>query len=189
MTEDRDIEAVETALRAAGPPLDPPAGFDRLARDAALGDRPQPVVSAGRERPSRRPMLWRAVLAAAVIGISAAAALLIGVGGDAMQVDHTIALQGQGGASGTVEIGEPDGSTREVVVKVDDLAPAPEGRYYALYMSDDGHTMPLAAFNTDEDGSADVHSTMPAEAGWTDCWVTLTGGTGDEQPVLRAESS
>ena len=75
------------------------------------------------------------------------------------------------------------------LVGLPNLAPAPDGRYYALYMEDDGHTMPLAAFNTDEDGSADVHSTMPSEAGWSDCWVTLTGGSGTEQPVLRAQRS
>ena len=121
-------------LRAAGAPEDPPANLRDVARDAALGS-----ADVVRLRPKFRMdnRLARLSLAAAVLLASSLAALVIGVGGNRMSVDRRISLDGAAAApqaSATVEFGSPHGAVRTVVVRVNDLAPAPKGGYYELWM-------------------------------------------------------
>jgi hypothetical protein len=187
MTEDARFAGVEEQLRAAGRPAAPPAGYLEVARTAALGEVPPGARVIG--LPVRhRFSAFRALLAAAVIAISVAGALVIGVGGDSrMQVEHSVALSGSDGASGSVDIGTQNGPLRDVVLKVDGLEPAPDGRYYQMWFSYGGDSMAIMAFNTSSDGTVEVRSSMPAGMGWQSCWVTLEGGDGTQAAtVLRA---
>ena len=88
--DEHDLEHVEAALRAAGPPLDPPAHYARAARRAALSE--PDVVRLDSVRHRRRG--WqRPLLAVAVIAASTIAALVIGVGGSShMVVERSIPL-------------------------------------------------------------------------------------------------
>ena len=92
------------------------------------------------------------------------------------------------GAHASIDFHEADGAVRPVVVKVSDLPPAGDGHYYQLWMSENGENMPVAAFNTDSDGSVTAKSTMPADMGWDRCWITLdsTADTSDDGRPRRA---
>ena len=171
--DEHDLEHVEAALRAAGPPLDPPAHYAQAARRAALSE-PE-VVRLDSVRHRRRG--WqRPVLAVAVIAASTIAALVIGVGGSShMVVERTIPLSATAGshASASVDFGEADGPVRPVVLKVTDLPPAPNGKYYEMWMSDGDEEMPVGAFDTASDGSVTAKMTIPSDMGWDRCWVTV----------------
>jgi len=186
MTDERRIIEVEEMLREAGSPMQPPAPFHAAARAAALGEG-DVVPIRSRVRPSGRG--GRLLLAAAVLTASAAAALVIGVGGNGMQVDRSLSLSGTGtasSASATIDIGSAKSAIRQVRVNVDNLPPAPEGAYYELWMQD-GSSDPTGMLAFDTPGSGDVvaHTTMPANMGWTKCWVTLEKPDGSESTVLR----
>ena len=185
MTEETGMLDIEQRLRAAGPPPSPPGGYAEVARAAALG--PPPPAEVVRLPARRTSSLMRALLAAAVIAVSAAGALLIGVGGnDGVRVQHTVALAGDGGAQASLDIGQEEGPLRDVVLHVSGLDPAPDGRYYEMWMSDGNDDMALMAFNTGDDGSVEVRAQMPSGLGWDDCWVTMEGSSGQPSTVLRA---
>jgi hypothetical protein len=185
MTEEAGMRDIEERLRAAGSPPSPPAGYADMARAAALG--PAPAADVVRFPVRRTTSLMRALLAAAVIAVSAAGALLIGVGGhDGVRVTHTVALAGDSGARASLDIGEEDGPLRDVVLHVSGLDPAPDGRYYEMWMSDGNDSMALMAFNTCHDGTVDVRAQMPSGIGWDDCWITIEGRAGTHTTVLRA---
>jgi hypothetical protein len=186
VSDERRIREVEEMLRAAGAPEDPPANLRDVARDAALGS-----ADVVRLRPKFRMdnRLARLSLAAAVLLASSLAALVIGVGGNRMSVDRRISLDGAAAApqaSATVEFGSPHGAVRTVVVRVNDLAPAPKGGYYELWMqTGPGDPTGLVTFNTESDGDIVAHTTMPATMTWSRCWITLEYADGGHSTVLR----
>jgi hypothetical protein len=186
MTDERRMSDVEDMLKAAAAPIDPPAHFRDVAREAALGS-----ADVVRLRPVLRMdnRLARLSLAAAVLLASALAALVIGVGGSTMSVDQRIALGGAGRspqASATVELGSADGAIRAVVVRVDNLGPAPKGGYYELWMQTGaGEPTGMVTFNTGSDGDVVAHTTMPAGMTWSRCWVTLETADGHHTTVLQ----
>jgi hypothetical protein len=185
MTDERRIIEIEDMLREAGAPPSPPEHLHAVARQAALGH-PDVVEIRSRVRPSSR--VGRLVLAAAVLTASAAAALVIGVGGNNFKIDRSLQLQGSpaaASASAVIDIGKTDGPIRQVAVHVDKLAPAPNGGYYELWMQD-GSNDPtgMVAFDTDTAGNVVAKTTMPAGMGWTRCWVTLERADGSETTVL-----
>jgi hypothetical protein len=186
-----ELHPIEERLRLAGRLTGPPERFAELARAAVLGepdDEPVTVapVRAQRPAPGRSHLrLLRASLAAVVIVASTAAALFIGVGGNRMHVEETVALAGKSGASGSVDIGGSHGPVRDVVLKVDGLGPAPQGAYYEMWISAGDRSMPLAAFNTSNGGDVEVHTSMPANMGWDACWVTVEDAAGGSATVLR----
>jgi hypothetical protein len=187
VNDERKIREVEEMLRSVGAPAEPPVHLHDIARTAALGS--QDVV---RLRPALRmdSRLSRLLLAAAVLMASALTALLIGVGGSQMSVDKRISLDGGAalpGASATIELGSADGgAVRPVVVRVNDLAPAPKGGYYELWMqTGKGDPTGMVAFNTESDGDVVAHTTMPAGMTWSRCWVTLEAADGERSTVLR----
>lgn len=187
MSDERRMTEVEEMLRAAGAPGEPPASFHEAARQAALGT-PDVV----RLRPALRMdgRFSRLLLAAAVLTASAAAALVIGVGGNRMSVEHRISLAGAAAApraSAVVELGSANDAVRTVVVRVSHLKPAPTGGYYELWMQTTGGGDPtgLVAFNTGSGGDVVARTTMPADMGWTRCWVTLETADGHRATVLR----
>ena len=185
---EQGMRSVEERLRAAGRADAPPDSYGQLARAAALGAEPKPREARVIGLPSRhRISVFRALLAAAVIAVSVAGALVIGVGGDRVGVEHTVALSGDSGATGSVDIGREDGPVRAVVLRVDGLDPAPEGQYYEMWFAYNGESMPLVAFNTSDDGSVEVRGAMPAGMGWENCWITLEGdGSRPPATVLKA---
>jgi hypothetical protein len=191
MTDGAQLRRVEERLRAAGPSATPPGGYAEIARAAALGEVPHQAPA--RAKVIRLPgsgsfSAIRAALAAAVIAVSVAGALIIGVGGsDPMRVEHSVSLSGDGGATGSVDIAEANGPVRDLVVRIEGLEPAPEGRYYEMWFSHNGDVMAVVAFNTSREGKVEVRSAMPAGIGWESCWVTLEGGAEDvPATVLRA---
>ena len=188
MSDERRMSEVEEMLRAAGAPEDPPAHLRDVARTAALGTGTGDVVHL---RPALRMdnRFARLTLAAAVLLASALAALVIGVGGNSMSVDKRISLQGAPAApqaSASIDFGHPVGAIRAVVVRVDNLPPAPSGGYYELWMQTGrGDPTGMVTFNTGSDGDIVAHTTMPAEMTWSRCWVTLEKSDGRRSLVLR----
>ena len=186
MSDERRMSDVEEMLRAAGAPYDPPAHLRDVARDAALGS-----ADVVRLRPTLRMgiRLARLSLAAAVLLASALAALVIGVGGNRMAIDHRISLDGAAAApqaSATIELGSPDGAVRDVVVRVSGLDPAPKGGYYELWMqTGQGDPTGMVTFNTGSDGDIVAHTTMPSSLTWSRCWVTLETMDGHHSTVLQ----
>jgi hypothetical protein len=188
VTDQRGIPEVEAMLRSAGPPADVPAHLHAAAREAALGGaRPPDIV----QLPTGRPVRWRVArlaLVAAVLTLSTVAALVIGVGGNGMAVEHTVHMSGNAGASAVVDFGQADGALRPLRIKVSRLASAPDGRYYQMWLSKGDETMAVAVFDTDSGGSAELTSAMPADMGWDHCWVTLEDPSpnGASATVLRS---
>jgi hypothetical protein len=186
MSDDRLLTEIEDRLRDAGPPPEPPAHFHALAREAALGT--PPVVTPMRSVVHPRGRIGRFTLAAAVLVASAAAALIIGVGGRSTTVISTVSMRGATPATGaTIQFLESSGAVRPVVVKIWGLKPAPKGSYYQLWMDPGGGapTAALVAFNTEGDGTVEARTAMPSRLGWARCWVTLETG-GAESTVMRS---
>jgi hypothetical protein len=186
MNDELDMQQLTDALRAVGAPPEPPPGYEQIARDAALGTAaPAEVVRIDHHRLRRR--LARPALALVVIAASTIAALVIGVGGNQTPITHTVNMSAASGANASVDFLEADGAVRPVVVKISNLPPAGDGHYYQLWMSENGENMPVAAFNTDSDGSVTAKSTMPADMGWDRCWITLDSTadrSGTDDPVV-----
>jgi hypothetical protein len=185
MSEERYISEIEDRLREAGAPPTPPDHLHAIARAEALGQA-DVVDIRSVVRPSSR--VGRLVLAAAVLTASAAAALVIGVGGSGFHVDRSINLQGAGNvasASAVLDIGTSSGPVRDVQMHVNDLPPAPEGGYYELWMQD-GSSDPtgLVAFDTSGTGGVVADTTIPKDMPWTKCWVTLERADGSRTTVL-----
>jgi hypothetical protein len=186
MSDERYISEIEDRLREAGAPPTPPAHLHEIARAEALGP-PDVVDIRTVVRPSSR--VGRLVLAAAVLTASAAAALVIGVGGNGFHVDRSVNLQGAGrvaSASAVVDIGSSGGGpVRDVQVHVNGLPPAPRGGYYELWMQD-GSSEPtgLVAFDTSGTGSVVANTTIPKDMPWTKCWVTLERADGSRTTVM-----
>jgi hypothetical protein len=186
MSDERYISEIEDRLREAGAPPTPPAHLHEIARAEALGP-PDVVDIRSVVRPSSR--VGRLVLAAAVLTASAAAALVIGVGGSGFHVDRSVNLQGAGrvaSASAVVDIGSSGGGpVRDVQVHVNGLPPAPRGGYYELWMQD-GSSEPtgLVAFDTSGAGSVVANTTIPKDMPWTKCWVTLERADGSRTTVM-----
>ena len=186
MSDERYINEIEDRLREAGAPPTPPAHLHEIARAEALGA-PDVVDIRTVVRPSSR--VGRLVLAAAVLTASAAAALVIGVGGSGFHVDRSVNLQGAGrvaSASAVVDIGSSGGRpVRDVQVHVNGLPPAPRGGYYELWMQD-GSSEPtgLVAFDTSGTGSVVANTTIPKDMPWTKCWVTLERADGSRTTVM-----
>jgi hypothetical protein len=188
VSEERGIPEMEALLRSAGPPSQVPPYLDAAAREAALGGgRPPDIV----QLPTGRPVRWRVMrlaLVAAVLSLSTVAALVIGVGGNGMAVEHTVRMSGAAGASAVVDFGQADGALRPLRIKVTGLAPAPGGSYYQVWLSKGEETMAVAVFDTDGGGTAELTSAMPADMGWDRCWVTLEDPSpdGSSATVLRS---
>ncbi|MDX6535644.1 MAG: Anti-sigma-K factor rskA [Gaiellales bacterium] len=185
MTNNPMPTEIEDRLRDAGAPAEPPVHLRALARDAALGG-PPVVMHTRTIHPRGR--FGRFALAAAVLVASAAAALVIGVGGNNPTVIRTISMTGNApGTGASVDFLKSDGPTRQVVVKIWGLDPAPKGAYYQVWM-DPGDGVPttaLVAVNTKPDGTVEAHTTMPTGIGWEKCWVTLENAPSDGA-VLRS---
>src|SRR4051812_46164027 len=133
MSEERYISEIEHRLREAGAPPTPPGHLHAIARAEALGP-PDVVQIRSTVRPSSR--VGRLVLAAAVLTASAAAALVIGVGGSRFHVDRSLNLQGAGrvtSASAVVDIGSSRGPVGGGPMHVSGPPPAPQGGYYELW--------------------------------------------------------
>jgi hypothetical protein len=186
MSDERYISEIEDRLRDAGAPPTPPDHLHGIARAEALGQADVVDIRSA-VRPSSR--FGRLVLAAAVLTASAAAALVIGVGGSGFHVDRSLNLQGAGrvaSASAVVDIGSSGGGpVRDVQVHVNGLPPAPRGGYYELWMQD-GSSEPtgLVAFDTSGTGSVVANTTIPKDMPWTKCWVTLERADGSRTTVM-----
>ena len=186
MNDETTFNEVEEMLRAAGPLEAPPAHLHAAARDAALG-----AGDVVRLRPPVRMdgRLARVLLAAAVLTASALTALVIGVGGSRLTVEHRISLSGApsaANASAVIDVGAANGAVRPLVLHVSRLAPAPKGGYYELWMQTGaGDPTGMVAFNTDSGGGVVAQTTMPADMGWSRCWVTLESADGHRSTVLR----
>jgi hypothetical protein len=194
MSEDRDFEGVERLLRSVPVPADPPAGLEEVARRAALAPTARPAAVPARLR--QRFRLNRLVPAAAVLVGAAAASLVIGVGGRGagLHVEHTVTMAAAipgGAATGELQLGHADGAMRPVVLEVHGLRAQPAGRYYQMWFADHGDKVALIAFNTSSGGDATVRGEIPANMGWTRCWITLESDNAAQtpRPVLRATAA
>ena len=176
MSDERYISEIEDRLREAGAPPTPPDHLHGIARAEALGQA-DVVDIRSVVRPSSR--VGRLVLAAAVLTASAAAALVIGVGGSGFHVDRSVNLQGGPGAASA------SGPVRDVQMHVSGLPPAPKGGYYELWMQD-GSSEPtgLVAFDTSGTGRVVADTTIPKDMPWTKCWVTLERADGSRTTVM-----
>ena len=187
MSDERRIGEIEDMLREAGAPPAPPAHYRQVAREAALGGGGEVSDFSSRARPSGR--VGRLLLAAAVLTASAAAALVIGVGGNRLDVAQSIDLRGVGtqqSASAVINIGHASGSVRQLEVRVSGLDPAPNGGYYELWMQNgNGDRTGLLAFDTSSSGHVVARTAIPSAMAWTRCWVTVERPDGTEAPVLQ----
>jgi anti-sigma-K factor RskA len=182
MSEPRQPSDIEQLLRAAGPPLDPPAELRARAREAALG-------------PARRRPYWPRLefrlgtgLAAAAAVAAVVAAFALGLGrGSEPAVATTISLAGKGGASGTVQLHKPRDGNVKVELRVQGLPQAPHGHYYTLWYKVGDKSVSGVIFNTSADGSGYVEATAPASLDWRRCWISEDSVQGeDERPVMRS---
>ena len=179
MMDEPDLQGVERELRAVGAPPTPPPALATAARAAALRETPE-VVDIRRRQPLfhrlRRPVLAAAVIAACVIG-----ALVIGVNGrGGIDTIRTVSMTGPSGAQGTIKFASAQGPSRQVALRVNDLPPAPAGRYYELWMADGSAQIALVAFNTGNNGRAQATTALPSDVGWDRCWVTEESWGGGE---------
>jgi hypothetical protein len=185
MSDERYISEIEDRLREAGAPPTPPDHLHGIARAEALGQA-DVVDIRSVVRPSSR--VGRLVLAAAVLTASAAAALVIGVGGSGFHVDRSVNLQGgpsAASASAVVDIGKSSGPVRNVQMHVNGLRPAPKGGYYELWMQNgSGDPTGLVAFDTSGTGRVVADTTIPKDMPWTKCWVTLERADGSRTTVM-----
>ena len=183
MSDERYISEIEDRLREAGAPPTPPDHLHGIARAEALGQADVVDIRSA-VRPSSR--FGRLVLAAAVLTASAAAALVIGVGGSGFHVDRSINLQGASHRPAPSSTSaRPAGPVRDVQMHVHGLPPAPKGGYYELWMQD-GSSDPtgLVAFDTSGTGGVVADTTIPKDMPWTKCWVTLERADGSRTTVL-----
>ena len=114
MSDERYISEIEDRLREAGAPPTPPDHLHGIARAEALGQA-DVVDIRSVVRPSSR--VGRLVLAAAVLTASAAAALVIGVGGSGFHVDRSLNLQGAGGVASASAVVDPGATGTPAAVK------------------------------------------------------------------------
>jgi len=118
---------------------------------------------------------------------AAAAALVIGVGGNGSPFDaqQTLALAGPAGASATVDFGFADQGTRPMLVEVHNLRPAGPGWYYEMWFNVSGEKVSAVTFNTSSSGDATVRTAISAGMHWGACWVTKEkAGAGDAGTVV-----
>lgn len=189
MSDDLQRSRVEAMLRAAGDAGEVPDSLHAVARDAALasGDpAPQPVAAVVRMPRRRRFEPARLAAAAVVLVGTAAASIVIGVGGASQSpaVVSTIALSGAHGMTGKMEVSGVSGGMRQVVFSVDHLPPAPAGDYYEAWYQSGAEAMTLATFDTPSSGHVQLRTTMPAALGWSRCWVTLESVHGGRSRVV-----
>ena len=166
---------------------------DFIAKAAALGE---PAVGdvVTPARASRRPRRLFAV--AAVLAGAVAVAVAIGVirnQSSPMYVQESVALSpgspAFAKASGSIDLGRPDGAMRPAVLRVQNLPPAPAGEYYEMWFSSGDDTVGMMAFNTESNGTVTVKSAVPSGMAWSRCWVSLerqSGGATVDRPVLRS---
>jgi hypothetical protein len=193
MSDERDLTRIEDLLRSVPTPMEVPARYAPVAKAAALGE-PAANDVVTPVRSARRPRRWFA--AAAVLAGAVAAAVAIGVirnHSSPMYVQESVALKpgspAFAKASGSIDLGRPDGAMRPAVLRVQNLQPAPSGEYYEMWFSSGDDTVGMMAFNTETNGMVTVRSAVPAGMRWTRCWVTLereSGGTIVQRPVLRS---
>jgi Anti-sigma-K factor rskA len=198
MNDERDLTEIEQLLRSTPAPAEVPAGFEALARAAALESAPGAVVRG--PAVDRRPRFaWgrgRLGPAVAVLAAAAAASLYFGVGGrgNGFPAQTTVALAAVKGspmpaASGTLQVGAANGAMRPVVFKVSGLQPAPAGHYYEMWFATGNESVEIMAFNTASDGSVTVHSEIPVGMSWKRCWVSMESGSpaiDQQQPTVMA---
>lgn len=191
MADEPDLSRVEAMLRSAGAPGDVPGSLHAIARDAALAGAGagvvEPVVTVSRLPRRRRFEPARIAAAAVVLVGTAAASILIGVGGAGSSpgVVSTIALSGSHGMSGKMQVTGVHSGMRQVIFSVDHLPPAPRGDYYEAWYQSGGDAMTLATFDTPASGHVQLRTTMPAALRWSRCWVTLESvGGGPSRVVL-----
>ena len=91
------------------------------------------------------------------------------------------------GASALLHVAEADeNGNYSVEVRVRDLAPLPQHRYYVLYLT--WHGRPIATcgiFKTSgKDGVARARMTVPDDVGKFDGWIVTPAGTAHTHQVL-----
>jgi hypothetical protein len=177
VSDELRIDRVERALREAQPPLETPGRLRDVARAAALGG----------QRRRRRPMAVALGLAAVV---AAAAALAVGIslsgGGGGEAGPYTISLSGSGGAAGSVAVSEVDGGLRQVSIRLVHMRPARADGWYEMWYSGSEGNWKIASFDVPASGSVELHTTIPADASWTRCWVSLKAPSAQPTRVLAS---
>ncbi len=187
MADEPELIRVESLVRAAGDPGEVPEPLHAVARAAVLSEPlAQPVAPVVRLSRRRRWEPTRLIAAAVVLVGTAAASILIGVGGTANSpaVVSTIALSGSHGMTGKMQVSAPSSNMREVVFTVNHLPPAPRGEYYEVWYQSGSETMTLVAFDTPSSGHVELKTTMPAALDWSRCWVTLESINGGHSKVV-----
>ncbi len=196
MSDELDFTRVEDLLRSVPAPADPPARYAQVAKEAALGQDQPGLAGSLRRAPRARPRRgWFALGGALVGALAATLAIAVFSGGSSpMKVESSVPLVSGSStfalASGSLDLGAPDGAMRPAVLKVSDLPPAPKGEYYEMWFSDGDDKVGMMAFNTAADGTVEVQGAVPAGMTWDHCWVSLErqAPNGDTvvKPVLRS---
>jgi len=167
------LRRVHDLLVDAGPPPE-------LTRTSApaIGAQVTPL-----RRPSRRHRVLLAL--AAALGVVAIFTLgLVVAGGEDPSAERVVAMSGLAGASASLEIfGADEAGNWPMLIDVEGLPPAREGRLYQLWLTRNGTPTALCgSFHTDDDGRAVVPMNAPWRLDDFDGWVVVEAGS--TTPVL-----
>jgi hypothetical protein len=163
------LRRVHDLLVEAGPPPE-------LSQTSA------PAIGGAPVTPLRRPSRRRRVLLglAAALGVVAIFTLgLVVAAGDDPDADRVVAMTGPSGATASLEIFDVDEAGNwPMLIDVDGLPPAREGRLYQLWLTREGRPTALCgSFHTDDDGRAVVPMNAPWRLDDFDGWVVVEAGS------------
>jgi hypothetical protein len=162
-----------------------------------VGAPPPPELPPGLEAPPAPPapaiMLPRRRRWTAITGLAATAVVVLAIGygignrSDVRPPVQTIALEGSGAATGSIEVfAEDDAGNWPMRLAVSGLSQRGDGRYELWLTREGALADPCGAFAV-ADGTADVRLNAPYDLRTYDDWVVVAQGS--TTPVLGTEGS
>ena len=169
--EEARLRRVHDLLVAAGPPPELPLV---LARP-----------------PATHPRRWLGglAMAAALAAAAFVGGYFVGHRGGAPETLRSLPMHGVGAASAAsavIEVYRPDSAGNySFELRTDHMPSLPGVGYYVLYLTLQGKTVAACGiFMTAQDGTANVHMTLPGDVGKFDGWIITPGGETHAHQVL-----
>jgi hypothetical protein len=188
------LERVHNLLSEVGPPPELSPALASVTPPAAAAEEPEEADVSW--LPPRR--LGAALVLAATLVLAAfAVGYFAGNSGSSepsaadIQVEHTVALQGEGTAeAGVVSVGKPDANgNTPMLITVRGLKHLPEGGYYRLALTKDGDpVVTCTTFNVAGTGTTTIQLVAAYDLEGFDGWQVTRWVSGDENKVLWTNS-